>query len=443
MRTNVAAIFDIGKTNRKFFLVDDTYRIVHERSENGVEVEDEDGFPSEDLSTLQAFIRSGIAEVAGLRDFQVKAVNVSAYGASFVHVDDTGKPVTPLYNYLKPYPAGLDDALYARYGGRDEFLARTASPPLGNLNSGLQLYRLKHERPEVFKRIRHSYHLPQYLAALLHGQPVSEMTSIGCHTALWDFDSRDYHDWVKNEGVLPKLPPIAPTDQVHKIRIGEDEAVCGIGIHDSSSAMVPYIQMTGDPYLLLSTGTWSICFNPFNKGPLSHRELEQDCLNYISVKGEPVRASRLFAGNMYAQGVKELSQKFHVEEAFFRSIRADRDLLLKTTKQMQEGMPDLEEQAEDAVTAYYYFMAGLTILQARAIRLVRTPNIKQIFVEGGFCQNEVFMYMLATILMNQRVYAASLPQASALGAAMVLHPHWNGHSAPIRVPDFRYFPPFQ
>jgi sugar (pentulose or hexulose) kinase len=314
---------------------------------------------------------------------------------------------------------------------------------LGSLNSGLQLYRLKEQRPDVFRRIRHSYHLPQYLAALLHGQPVSEMTSIGCHTALWDFDAWDYHDWVKGEGLAAKLPSIAATDQVYRIRIGEEDAACGIGIHDSSSAMVPYIHMSGDPYLLLSTGTWSICFNPFNKGPLSHRELEQDCLNYISVKGEPVRASRLFAGNMYAQGVKELSQKFHVEEAFFRNIRADRDLLLKTTRQMQEGMPDLEEQAEDAITAYYYFMAGLTSLQARAIRLVRTPNIKQIFVEGGFCQNEVFMYMLATILNNQRIYAASLPQASALGAAMVLHPHWNAHPSPIRVPDFRYFPPFQ
>jgi len=162
MRTTVAAIFDIGKTNRKFFLVDETYRIVHESAEKGVEIADEDGFPSEDLTTLQEFIRRNMADAASMPAYKIKAVNVSAYGASFVHVDDSGKPVTPLYNYLKPFPEGLDDALYARYGGRDVFLARTASPPLGSLNSGLQLYRLKEQRPDVFRRIWHSYHLPQY-----------------------------------------------------------------------------------------------------------------------------------------------------------------------------------------------------------------------------------------------------------------------------------------
>jgi L-fuculokinase len=156
-----------------------------------------------------------------------------------------------------------------------------------------------------------------------------------------------------------------------------------------------------------------------------------------------VRASRLFAGHMYAEGVSQLAAKFNKSDAFFQHIKADRDLLLKTMRQLQEGMPDLEEHAEDAVTAYYYFMAGLTNLQARAIRLVRTPDIKQIFVEGGFCANEVFMYMLATAFPNKRIYAATLPQASALGAAMIIHEAWNSRPAPTAGPEFRLFPPFQ
>jgi sugar (pentulose or hexulose) kinase len=269
------------------------------------------------------------------------------------------------------------------------------------------------------------------------------MTSIGCHTALWDFVDWDYHRWVKEEGIAGKFPPIAATDSTFQINLANGTAACGIGIHDSSSSMVPYMVSGREPFLLLSTGTWSICLNPFQREPISQRELEQDCLNYVSAKGDPVRASRLFAGHMHAEGVKLLSERFHKDEAFFRGIRADRDLLMKTLRQLQEGMPDLEEKHEDALTAYYYFLAGLTHLQARAIGLVRTPDIRQVFVEGGFCRNEVFMYMLATTMPNKRVYAATLPQASAIGAAMVIHSAWNRHESPIAGPEFRLFPAFQ
>ena len=38
---------------------------------------------------------------------------------------------------------------YDTYGGEEEFSFRTASPVLGSLNSGMQLYRIKYEKPDV------------------------------------------------------------------------------------------------------------------------------------------------------------------------------------------------------------------------------------------------------------------------------------------------------
>ena len=58
------------------------------------------------------------------------------------------------------------------------------------LNSGLQLYWLKKTKPEVFKKIKYSLHLPQYLSYIFTGIPLSEYTSIGCHTALWDYEKK-------------------------------------------------------------------------------------------------------------------------------------------------------------------------------------------------------------------------------------------------------------
>src|SRR3954466_495190 len=103
-KSPVIAIFDIGKTNKKLFLFDEHYRIVLEKSEQFIEIHDEDGDLCEDLNRLTNWITSSLTEVLAMPDFSVQAVNFSTYGASLVLVDQAGNPVCPLYNYLKAYP---------------------------------------------------------------------------------------------------------------------------------------------------------------------------------------------------------------------------------------------------------------------------------------------------------------------------------------------------
>ena len=145
MTTSVIAIFDIGKTNKKVFLFDEDYTIRFEKSIQLPEINDEDGFPCEDVLALSAWVRDSLKELLALSGFEIKAINFSAHGASFVNVDENGKPVTPLYNYLKPFPSTLQSKFYDTYGG-ESFAITTASPILGHLNSGMQLYWLKKEK---------------------------------------------------------------------------------------------------------------------------------------------------------------------------------------------------------------------------------------------------------------------------------------------------------
>ena len=192
----VILIFDVGKTNKKYFLIDQQYHIVFSRSVQLPETVDDDGYPSEDLQLLIDWVFDSIASVFNLPDYQIKAINFSAYGASFVHLDKDGKPATQLYNYLKPYPEWLSNQFYKLYGSKDGIALQTCSPVLGSLNSGMQLYRLKHEQPETFSRITFSLPLPQYLSYLITGKLSTEITSTGCHTQLWDFNRNAYHEWV-------------------------------------------------------------------------------------------------------------------------------------------------------------------------------------------------------------------------------------------------------
>src|SRR5579862_2152477 len=107
--TPVIAILDIGKTNKKLLVFDEEYHLLIEHQQSIPEILDEDGDPCEDLEQLTRFVRTSIDSLAVNKEYDLRAINFAAYGASFVYVDENGKPLTPLYNYLKPYPQGLKD----------------------------------------------------------------------------------------------------------------------------------------------------------------------------------------------------------------------------------------------------------------------------------------------------------------------------------------------
>ncbi len=207
-KQNVIAIFDVGKTNKKFFLFDENYKIVFERSAHFFETVDEDGDPCENIDTLRLSVSDSLREVIRLKEFEIKAINFCSYGASLVYLNEERNVFTPLYNYLKKYPENLKKQFYDTYGGEEEFSFYTASPVLGSLNSGMQLYRMKYEKPDLFRKIKYALHLPQYLSYLISSGVYSDITSIGCHTNLWDFQKNDYHFWIQQEGILEKLAPI-------------------------------------------------------------------------------------------------------------------------------------------------------------------------------------------------------------------------------------------
>ncbi len=149
------------------------------------------------------------------------------------------------------------------------------------LNSGIQVLWLRTLKPEIFSKVRHILHFPQYMSYLITGKVFSEHTSIGCHTGLWDFDNMDYHPWVTDYGL--NLPSPVPVETVNEIVIEGKKLICGIGIHDSSASLAPYFTGNRGKFLLASTGTWCINMNPFNHEKLTVEQLDRDCLCYMSV----------------------------------------------------------------------------------------------------------------------------------------------------------------
>jgi len=449
----VMAVFDIGKTNKKVFLWNELYQIVFERQQNFNEIPDEDGFLGEDLPAVRLWMLQTFAEVNALPEYQICALNFSGYGATVVFVDEKGHTVSPLYNYLKAFPEGLFP--YSNYGGEDEFARATASPILGNLNSGLQAFRVSQVSADVWKKTRWVMHWPNFLSSIFTGNFASEITSIGCHTALWDFDKKTYHDWVTDFGLRNKLPEIAPSNTSY---LNEETKIpVGLGLHDSSSALVPYLRVMHSPFLLLSTGTWCIAMNPFDEEPLSAIELKNDVLCFLQGNGKPVKAARLFAGNTHEIQIKRLQEHYKASPTQYKSVEFNASYLEVLDNHMK-NIPSVEQAHMDYLVdcvfnardlnkfptyelAYVQLMIDLACQQIFSLRLLLKEDtpVTKILVDGGFSKNSLYMNFLVHAFPAFEIYGAEVAQASSLGAALMMHETWNTHEIPMDLVKIKKF----
>jgi len=429
---NSIIIFDIGKTNKKAILYDNSLNEIWSTSAVFPEITDEDGFPCDDIQAILLWMKEVLFQLIQEKKYEITHLNFSTYGASFIHIDQEGNILTPLYNYIKPLPKEIRHSFYQKHGVEELIALETASPSLDFLNSGLQLYYIKERYPSIFEKITWSLHLPQYLSYYFTHLPFSEFTSIGCHTALWNFQENNYHKWGFDEKIVAKFPPLKASNTCSEINLFGRVIQTGIGIHDSSASLYPYTLSSDDPYLLLSTGTWSIVFNPFSRINLSKKELEKDCLLFLQPDGKPVKAARLFLGNAYQQQLEEMEIFFQYDIESFDEEPLDVTILEKITLTEPKyfSFPSLNVAEKPKVNsdlatfksfadAYYQMVWELGTYQAQAINLAAEgQEFSKIFIEGGFSKNQVFIASLKKQLPGVEIIISEYSSGASLGAAM-------------------------
>lgn len=444
MIRDVTLVFDIGKTNKKLFLLDGDFNELHQEYIRFEEIDDDDGYPCDDLNKIRTWVLDSIKKWVHSFDYVIRYINFSTYGASLVHLDQSGKVICPFYNYLKPFPEDLEKDFFRKYFGEEEFSLATSSPSMGFLNSGLQLYYLKYRKSHLFNDIAVSLHFPQYLSYLITGQYWSDYTSIGCHTGIWDFGRRKYAEWISREGFAEKLGPIKSTSSTIKTTFENHELEVGIGVHDSSSALVPYIASNKSPFALISTGTWSICMCPFNNHQLTKDELEKDCLQFLTKDGLPVKASRLFLGQELRDKAMMIGEYFNVSyhdyktvsfNPSFQPMKSDKNGFMYGYDHIdverfgfENGKNENLSLFDDFEHAHHQLMHELTELQIASLKLaLGSSDVNKIYIDGGFAHNELFTKMLAHKLPDKSIQSTDFALGSSLGAALLVRGHDLSH----------------
>lgn len=404
-------VFDIGKTNKKWVLFDEDLRVLADCSVQMAEIRDEDGFPCEDIEALSDWVWEEAWTLVSKKAYAIKYINVSAYGATIVGLNAEGEALKPVYNYLKESDSTLLERFKSLYDKQGGFETETGAPLTGMLNTGYQLFRLKQVKKD-FSAYEQVLHLPQYLCYLLHGSMFSEPTSIGCHTALWDFAKADWHGWLEQENLSRLLPEVSKSHVTVPSGMNGKAIQIGCGIHDSSAALYPYVSCVQEPFILVSTGTWTICMNPFPADKFTAEDVKQDILLYKQPDGSDVRAARLFLGKKFADKIEDLHQTHGISK---------KQLLEASYQPDWERLKDSSDKEDKAYYDLHLFMKELTEDHIAAIgRAKGSSDISTIFVDGGFARNYIFLSILKEKLPAFKICAARKPMGSALGAAVVM-----------------------
>ncbi|QKC92509.1 carbohydrate kinase [Mesorhizobium sp. NZP2234] len=414
------AVIDIGKTNAKVALVDlTTLSEVALRRMANAPVR-QAPYPHHDVEALWIFMLDSLASLN--REQRIDAISITTHGATGALVDALGELVLPVLDYEFDGP----DALAADYDAIRPPFAETGTPrlPLG-LNLGAQFFWQQKRFPADFARAAAMLMYPQYWALRLTGVTANEVTSLGCHTDLWDPWKVDFSSLVDRMDWRGLMAPVRPArDRLGPIlpalaaQTGLDpQTPVFCGLHDSNASLLPHLLSDAPPFSVVSTGTWVVSMavggRPVKLDPA------RDTLVNVNALGNPVPSARFMGGREFSLLTDGKSQDYSGGDVL--AVLTNKMLLLPSTQQGSGPFPHLAaawlnadgmNNAERFATISFY----LALMTATCLELIGADGPTT--VEGPFARNRLFVHMLAAATARS-VVASEAATGTSIGAALL------------------------
>lgn len=293
-----SAVLDVGKTNAKLCAVDASGRVLLELRRPS-EVLAGPPYPRLDCDGLFDWAIEGLARIAA--DHEIDAVVPVAHGATAALLAGDALAL-PVLDYEFDGVAEFD----AAYEPLARDFAHTRSPRLpGGLNLGRQLFWLERRFPAEFARTTEILLWPQYFAWRLSGEKASEITSLGCHTDLWQPEAHAFSSLARERGWSARFPPLVPAWRrigVIRPELARATGLCTdcavlAGIHDSNASYLVHRVGREDAFAVVATGTWFVCMA--HGAPLARLNPELDMLANVDACGDPVATARFMGGRLF------------------------------------------------------------------------------------------------------------------------------------------------
>ncbi len=456
MKTKAIAVLDVGKTNKKILIFSKSLHILEKKCKPFGELVNDEGRRLEQPEAVLEWLLTELSHYS--QRYEIEIISVSTHGAMGVCVDEHGEITCPPIAYTNEPGSDFCDSFYDAFGDRTTLQSRTATAEIGQMiNFGKMAYYWTQRYPAEIENTKHILPYPQYFGYKMTGKAAAETTMLGCHSYLYDHKNNDYSDVVQKLGLAEKLPkPIKKSWEILGNITPDMARRCGLsknclvtlGVHDSNATLLVYLLNEPGNYVLNSTGTWCVVMKPAADVVFKEEELGKTVYYNQDVFGRPVKTSIFMAGQEY-ETYTELFTKIHkrddlppininLYQSLFntcrtfvlpsvvrgaglfphsqpRLIHGDQRIALEELKssfKAIEGLPDYELSMAALVSS-------LVIQTSRALDFSGYQDGGDIFVEGGFKENQPYLELLAACYPRSRVYKTSIDEATATGAAIL------------------------
>lgn len=457
--TLLTLVIDIGKTHARLLLVDPHGALVERHSRANASVRSPLGYPALDLQGLTDWIVATLA--ASDRSGQCAHAVACTHGAAVVALNGTGTVAwDPLDYEFDPFadadetpapglPAG--QALARAYALTRDPFAQTLAPDLpAGLNMARQLYWMQQRHPQAWARTTDLLPYPQYWAWWLSGVPVSECSSLGCHTQLWLPASGSFSALAQTQGWVglfaplrqawDTLGPVRP-ELAHRCALPRDCQV-HVGVHDSNACLARYLQpgrqgstrvtAPTDALTLVSSGTWTVLMAP--GAPLGALDAQSDMLANVDVFGRATPTARFMGGRDFAALLRGAAAQAGSASALAQLIGAGIMALPAPAGRSGEG-PKLKRAGQPMHADEHRRMpaAQRASLGALYCALMTAAGVERLWhdtpvdghrviVEGPLATNALYLALLQALLPGHRCLANPDPlEGTAAGAAALCH----------------------
>jgi sugar (pentulose or hexulose) kinase len=436
---------DIGKTNAKVSLWDPAGALIARRTR--ANAPQRIGYRALDVVGIDGWLMESLREFA--RERAIAHIVPVGHGAAAALLRGQ-----QLYAAPMDYEEEVTEADRADYLSQRDSFALTGSPALPcGLNLGMQLHRLEKQLGPLPDDVV-IVPWPQYWAWRLCGVAASEVTSLGCHSDLWQPLRRNFSEMAVRRGWAARMAPLRSAgDRLGTIRSEVAQqtglpADCAVlcGLHDSNAALLAargHSEIAKGDATVLSTGTWFVAMRSLtsdiftsaiftNERAIDPGALDEsrDCLVNIDVLGRPVPSAR-FMGGREAEligGIDSfaLTENYHPDALLARlpQLIASGACAYPSFVHGVGPFPDARGEWHNkpadpgdqrAITGVY-----LALMANAALDLIGSRDC--LLIEGRFAEAVIFIRALAALRPQQKVFVSNAHQDVAYGALRLVHP---------------------
>ena len=417
------AVIDIGKTNAKLALVrmSDLSELAVVTRPNTVLPGPP--YPHFDVEGHWAFILEGLTRFQ--TEFGVSAITVTTHGAAGALITEDGTLAAPILDYEHTGPDGCARS----YDAIRPPFSETGSPRLSmGLNLGAQFHWQFASDPGLRKRTAHVVTYPQFWAHRLTGVLATDVTSLGCHTDLWDPHEGRFSSLPAALGIADRIaPPRRPGDVLGPVT-AEVARRCGLppetpvhcGIHDSNASLLSHLVARKPPFSVVSTGTWVIAMAVGGKPVTLDPGL--DTLVNVNAFGDAVPSARFMGGREHDMALggspadpsdREMLEVLSERIMLLPALVAETGPFAGRQARWHGDEPPMASGRRSAAVGFY-----LALVTARCLALVGHEG--PVIVEGPFSRNTPYLRMLGVATASPVVPRDSTTGTSQGAALLVM-----------------------